>query len=89
MTCENRNPAPIAGTGLPHGVLLGGERLEDSLPGLITQPWTVAREFEVRSRIAALSALRLRGADRLNGLALASAYAGAARVAACQAGGAE
>lgn len=89
MSSPNENPASAwAATGVPVSVGLGGFRqnLEPTRKPPADQPWSTAREYERQSIGLARSGLLMRGADRFQSLAIASALAFAARDAAVIAG---
>lgn len=86
MPPDSKNPATRGATGLVSVFKLGGQERRNPNPERSRNQWDEARRLERVSVIKARSALLLRGADRLQTLALASAYASAARVAAHSAG---
>ena len=82
------NAAPKGGAGSQCS-LGGAEHRHNSQQTLKSQgPWPLSRAYEQQSRDLCRSALTMRGADRFNALALASAYAFAAREAALTRGAA-
>lgn len=89
MTTANEKPAIARGeAGFAISQGLGGlrEKLEPTRNPPSDQPWSKAREYERQSVGLARSALLMRGADRFQSLAIASAMALAARDAALIAG---
>ena len=80
------NPATRGAAGSSVSVLLAGREPTDLTPENYRDQWDEARRLERTSIVQARSALLLRGADRIHALALASAYAIAARTAAHSAG---
>lgn len=82
------NEKPASGAGLPIVLLSGEDKAQRSQRTPKTQPtWERARELERDSRSRALTALAMRGTERLQALAVASALAFAARDAGLMAGG--
>lgn len=89
MNPAKEKPAIARGeAGLPFSHGLGGfrEKSEPTRNPPSEQPWSAAREYERQSVGFARSALLMRGADRFQSLAIASAMALAARDAALIAG---
>ena len=86
---ESENPASARGVaGVPFSEELGGlrQKVEPTRKAPSDQQWSTAREYERQSICLARSALLMRGADRFQSLAIASALAFAARDAALIAG---
>lgn len=82
------NEKPATGAGLPVVLLSGEDKQQRSQRTPKTQAsWDRARDLERDSRSRALAALTMRGAERLQALAVASALAFAARDAGLMAGG--
>lgn len=86
MTPDSRNPATRGATGSVSMFSFGGKEHREPTPEPHRDQWDEARRLERTSIVQARSALLLRGADRIHALALASAYAIAARTAANSAG---
>ncbi len=79
---------PPAREGLSVLMVPGEDHLNGSLQKAKTQPtWERARELERDSRTRAITALAMRGTERLQALAVASALGFAARDAGLMAGG--
>ena len=79
MTLEMENPASGTETGLSRVFMLGGE--EHTQPNA-NRPGNQWLPLELEAVRRTRSALLCRGAERLNALAIAAAYANAARAAA-------
>ena len=91
MNLTKEKPAVArGGAGFPLSQGLGGfhenSDREPTRTPPADQPWSMAREYERQSIGLARSALLMRGADRFQSLAIASALALAARDAALIAG---
>lgn len=86
MTPPIENPATRGAAGSSVSVLLAGREPTDLTPENYRDQWDEARRLERSSIVQARTALLLRGGERFHALALASAYALAARTAAYSAG---
>ncbi len=86
MTPDSKNPATRGATGYVFVFKLAGQEHREPTSELPRDQWDEARRLERTSIVQARSALLLRGADRIHALALAAAYAIAARTAAHSAG---
>lgn len=86
MALPIENPATRGAAGSSVSVLLAGKERSNPIPENLRDQWDEARRLERSSIVQARTALLLRGAERFHALALASAYALAARTAAYSAG---